>query len=304
MASCCECTFRGGAVHFRPIRGSVGSAVVVATFLLMILVIAACAVDQALPNRTPPEYSIILDAQRERLAKLESLKSGGVIELNWKDAGGRSRYEQGDITLLLGLPNQLALRIHKLGDTFMWIGSDENRFWLFDLHDSEGSVAYIGRHQDFQPGEEIPGVIHPMRLVDLLGLGPLPAEATVDYDEEARAWRVDAAGRGGPIRIFFDPDRYWPIRVDALAPDGSIRYQSRLTRYAAIEAQGMTQAAFPRMAKRIEIREINESTRTVVTLDQPTTIVRVDQIERATDLDRLIESMHPDRIETLTPQNR
>ncbi|MGI9014646.1 MAG: hypothetical protein ACR2GY_10405 [Phycisphaerales bacterium] len=252
---------------------------------------------------TPPPALELATMQQDRLNKLALLRSGGVIELKWNDEKGSSHYEQGDITLLIGRPTHLALRIYKI-DTLMWLGSNTDRYWFFDLMDKSDEVAYVGRFDQVTTDAALPGLIHPLRLIDLAGLSEIPAETPASYSEEHDAWLIECDGRGGRSRIYLDRTRNWPIVVESLDSAGQPLFRSRLTRYEPVESEGMPPAAFPRLPRRIEIEEVGRDGKAVLQLDGPTTIVDEATIKSATDLDRLLGRFLPDRIEALDETTR
>jgi hypothetical protein len=121
-----------------------------------------------------PTYQQLQAAHNERIAGLNRLYAQGVIEIRWKDDRG-AHFEQGDLELWLQLPTHTALRVDKLGEVLLWLGSNDQRWWLFDLTNSNDRPLYLGEH-----GEPIrttgPAAIsiRPLALVNLLGLCPLP----------------------------------------------------------------------------------------------------------------------------------
>jgi len=251
------------------------------------------------PAPFPPPYAEIQRAHNARIERLSTLESGGNIELRWTDPDGGSHFEQGDIKLVWRLPRDLALRIYKF-DTKMWLGSDDDQFWFFDLVTGEESVAYVGEfsgNEDDAGSREIPGMLQPMRLLDLMALSPLPEGGSVAWDPEEDAWRIEAAGRGGPVRIFLDRASLLPLRVDSLGDGGEPLYRSRHERHEKVPAEGIPYGDYPRIATRVSLVEPGADGEAVLFLDQPTARIDERRLDIMTDLDRLMSSLRPDRVE-------
>jgi len=251
------------------------------------------------PKSEPPrvfDAALAREAQSDRLARLQTIRSGGVIELEWSDDRG-DHFEQGDLTLLIGLPNDLALHVRKqVSDPFVWLGSNADRFWYFDLLDRDSRKLYVGHHADLTGGDRVPGALHPLRLIDLAGLSPWPDAGDPAFDATANAWALPTTGRGGPMRVFLDAIGVLPVRIQSLADDGAVLYESVLSRYEPVAVDGLPRGAYPRVAHRIEVTDFGAGGRATVMLDGVTTRVDANQLKGVTDLDRLTSSLRPHEV--------
>src|SRR5690606_7570193 len=87
-----------------------------------------------------PTYSELIDRYNARLEGLGRVWASTDVEMRWRDAKGKERFEKGDGKFLYvrtdadaATPDNVAVTVEKLGKTLLWAGSDADRFWLFDL---------------------------------------------------------------------------------------------------------------------------------------------------------------------------
>src|SRR5262245_18852154 len=78
-----------------------------------------------------PSYSQLATAHNARVAQLKTLYGDGVLQIRWTDEQGHSHSDQGDMELWLNLPRKTALRVDKVGEVLLWLGSDDDRVWIF-----------------------------------------------------------------------------------------------------------------------------------------------------------------------------
>jgi hypothetical protein len=238
-----------------------------------------------------------------RVALLTRFRSQGVIEFRWVDDEGTEHYEpQINARLWLQAPRHIALRGEKLGDTLLWLGSDADRFWLFDLTGDEG-VLFLGRHEETRSAARNGAglLVPPLALKGLLGLSPLPADAVLAAggDGDPAAWSLTAPGAGGPVRLWLDEPAGFALRIEILNDAGEAVLTSVVTRYKSVPTPGIPQAGWPRLPTLIDIADLQGSISIKFALDGPTADVAEEDWDRLFDLDRLTEHLGPDRIETV-----
>lgn len=254
-----------------------------------------------------PTYATIAEAHNERVDRLSQIYSRGVIEIRWRDEDGR-HFEQGNLDLWLQLPRHTGLRVEKVGNVFLWLGSNDERFWLFDMLGDE-TVLLTEGHDSVLQGNGLM-TMRPLALLDLAGLTKLPeaigdADPQLTFDERRDAWVVTAPGQGGMMRMYFDRYRLLPVQVDSLDEAGDVAYRSdiRLARYRSVPRPGAPPSMFGQMPTLIDITATTRPGEAVtraeikLALDTPTGRVDNQPMDRVFDLDRLIRSMRPDRIE-------
>jgi hypothetical protein len=269
---------------------------------------------QAVRPPNTPSFQQLADAQNHRVAELEKVYASGVIEIRWTDDKGDHK-EQGDMELWLHLPKRTALRVDKLGEVLLWLGSDEQHYWFFDLLAKEKTLI-VGEH-DGPPVLAHAGVlgVKPLALLDLMGLTPLrgpdSGEPEVQFDSELGAWVVSAVGNGGPMRIFFDTSTHLPLRVETCSDQGDVLLFSSLKEYETVDLPNRLSVGSPKMAELIDIvsaagLEAGASTplrsaEVKIAVNEATARFAHEELDRVFDLERLIKAMNPDRLEGSWP---
>jgi hypothetical protein len=254
----------------------------------------------------PPSYATIAKAHNDRVAQLQQLYAVGTIEFRWKDDKG-SHFENGHVELWLSLPRRTALRIDKVGEVLLWLGSDDERYWFFDLLSKESSLK-VGRHDEAVAADEASTVLgmRPLVMLDLLALKALPTDGqdvAVTLDAARNAWMVQVNGDGVAIpatRMYFDRATLLPMRVEVLDAAGEIRTSSSLRRYQSVTQAGMSPAAFPKFATLIDIFASTDDAANgsvKLALDEATGVVDDQPLDRVFDLERLMSALKPTRVE-------
>lgn len=272
--------------------------------LIAVLLLTACRAKQTVdqPPADVPSYEELAASHNARIDQLHRTYSRGVIELRWTDDRGR-HFEQGDMDLWLVLPRHSALKVDKLGHELLWLGSNEQAYWLFDMTGQE-RVLYVGRHEgaEVMVGRTLD--VKPLALIDLMGLGRLPAESNgqqrVSYDAKLDAWVVSATGGGGPVRLYLDRATLLPQRIESPAESGEVAMASTLRRYESVRVPDTPVPAYPRMAQVVEIigdpTQGQQMTATLF-ISETTGVFEYRQLERVFDFERLRRGLNPDRVE-------
>jgi hypothetical protein len=260
------------------------------------------------PPVAGPTREQLVALHNDRVARLATTYSSGVIEIRWTDRKGR-HFEQGDLDFWHTTGERTALRISKLGEPLLWVGSNSDEYWLFDLLSKDDRVLYRGRHEDAIVRMGAFGV-RPLALLDLLGLTPIDAAAsrlqTPVWDNAHKAWIIESRGRGGPMRLFFDQSSLLPVRVESLDASGRLVAYSTLARHESVYVPDTAVMAQPKMAELIDIRRGESSGGEMaddeiagevkIAMNETTGKVDEKQLARVMDLEGLIKSMRPDRV--------
>lgn len=185
-----------------------------------------------------PTYAEVQARAQERVGSLDRFWAVAAVGLRFKDADGDSRREQGEGHFQIVKPNQVALTVGKLGETYLLLGCDDERFWWIER--LEERIAYVGDQNGARDlASARVGV--PVLPTDLLKLADLNAWPEPD---SAEAGRVVESSRQDldPSRIFaveFDEgDRtrivyltrlaYEPVGVDLVSKTGELAASSEL----------------------------------------------------------------------------
>jgi len=268
---------------------------------------------------TPP-YEPLRTAYNARLAEVKQMWARTVVEITWFDADGKRHWEQGDGPIMIRIPHEIGLSIGKAGSTMFWIGADAERFWLFDLKPPEGqpSTAIVGRHADLAspdaPRLNLP--VAPGRLIDLMGLSPLPesdAVVVASHTPEAdgpRLLRVvlpahDPADPSLRRVIDIDPKTHRATRI-AFVNDAGVVIEADLSAYEPLRLDGRPPGAFPHVPTLIDIHapqrpgQPNSQAAMKLALSEMTDAKIADA---QFDFEALVQGLRPQRVEPLQPES-
>lgn len=273
-----------------------------------------------LPNVS---YTLLASIYNDNLRHLDRLWARADVEARWVEPDGDDRFEKGNGVIVFVPPRRVALTLNKLGKTYLWAGSNDRRYWLIDnLGDGQ---AYVGLHVSppdiaaLDPAPPPGGLpFKPDDVPHLLGLKPLPLETHPTDSDPLHAAAgevavVDGLYRLTParvrLRVYLEPDRLRPVRVELFDDRGEITAVSRLTDHAAVEVPGLPEERWPVLARDAWLYPVrddgsldaNESMR----LELGTTTTSPDRIrDRAFDLDTLLQVYEPEQVIDLDPPTR
>jgi len=194
----------------------------------------------------PPTYAELAARHNERVEDIARYWASATISVRWRDPeSGNRKTEQAEGYVMFEPPDRTAVVLSKAGETIMWIGSSDERFWMFERGDP--SLMRVARTVNaFHPAADpLPIGFHPLEIIDLFGFAPLP---TPPEDAPAAAagprvrlaldgtWAVDTPGRWSVRRTFFDPDSALPVRVELRDPlGGELLAWSDLSEYEPMD---------------------------------------------------------------------
>ena len=221
-----------------------------------------------------PTYRTLANAQNARAARLGKLWARATVSIDYRDSEGRKRWEQGEGHFQVIQPSKLALSVGKLGEVFLWIGCDEERYWLIDTKGAK--AAYVGRHELVTRGKiEALGLpVPPRDLIALAGMSPVAAGTASGSGDPVVVARGKAASysvmRGGvPWTTFVDAATLTPVRVEVAESAGSDAViVAELSQYRDVPLKGSS-GFFPRVATRVECLHTPSGSTMSVTLTDP-----------------------------------
>jgi hypothetical protein len=210
-----------------------------------------------------PTYEAIREANNARVEGLGRVWARVVARLEGKDAAGKALREQAEGHLQIERPEKLALTLGKLGETKFHLGSDEERYWWIDLTESGEKLALVGKHELVSEAAVaafgLP--IHPLDLIELLAITPLPEAPLVDGKLGAvfRARGVASVGVNVPAtwgfkRLWVNPQTFEPERVEVRGARGELLAVAMLSDYEWVGVESDDVPSKGRIATRVEVR--------------------------------------------------
>lgn len=266
-----------------------------------LLILTGCAgsgahTDDPIDRGPALAYAEVVARYNARVAKLDRARSALSIIIETQDTQGKKVNEQADGHLQFVRPSRVALRIDKVGKTIFYLGGDETRFWWLDLA-RDPKAALIGTHAGVtrERGAEFGLPVHPLDLMLILGVMPLPAEGPDPrWTEKGALLLLDLPGRWGPTRLYLDPGTLDPTRIELADSKGEAAVTASLGEYERVMVDGDA-ISVARMATKIEIRMPASKTRVLLRLHDPEN--PGDRIrERAFDLQTLLTSYGVERL--------
>jgi hypothetical protein len=276
---------------------------------VLALVPAGCATAPAKADAergAPPSYAEVAARYNERVEPLQRLWGSAVARLEYRDEQGRLRREQGEGVLQLIQPSRFALDVGKLGETLLWLGCDEQRYWMFELH--EADRAQVGLHANLgRPCNRPAGLpAHPLDIIELLGVTPMPVDwptarpdqpvGETKWSSDGRLLIVDTPARRAYRRLYLDPETYLPQRAEIYSfPERELVLFATLSEYERVRIRA---GARPLMAGRIIIERPGEETKITLDLGSMTDgSFRADRlISDAFSFEALLSAYRPEEV--------
>jgi len=180
----------------------------------------------------------LIESHNERVGSIDRLWARVSVRIKGTDARGDGFEEQGEGHLQVTRPEQVSLTIGKLGETYFAYGSNADRYWMFDLSDSDRRVALVGGVKNLTPerADEIGLSVHPGDLISSIGIEPIDPERVIEtrWEPESERVVISIPSRWGVTEYWFDPDRGLPGLVRSLDGSGGVIADSELSRYKAL----------------------------------------------------------------------
>ncbi len=243
--------------------------------------------------RQSVSYEEVRAIYNDRVAPADTFWARVSIRIDGRDAEGGRLREQAEGHLQIQRPSSLAMSIGKLGETHLYLGSNDDVYWWMDLIDKDDAFVIFGRHTQVSPHKaaQLGVPVHPLDLIDAIAISPLPPEspgARATWTPDGKELVVRAPGRWGARRMWLDPDTFEPRRVEIEDERGNLQLAAELSRYERVLKQGDATILL-RMATRYEIRTAGLDAEVRINLFEP----KIRSIRPiAFDLPRLIETFH------------
>ena len=177
----------------------------------------------------------IIESHNERVGSIDRLWARVSVRIKGTDARGDGFEEQGEGHLQVTRPDQVSLTIGKLGETYFAYGSNSERYWMFDLSNSDRRVALVGAIDLLSPerADEIGLSVHPGDLISALGIEPIDPESVISsrWEDGEELVVITKPSRWGGTEYWFDPGTALVMRVVSLDAQGQQIAVTGLSRY-------------------------------------------------------------------------
>lgn len=220
---------------------------------------------RGVPLAPPPSYADVAAAHNARVAALDPLWARVTVQVSGRDAEGRRLNEQAEGHLQLQRPASVSLTLGKLGETYFQLGSNDERYWWFDMLDEEVRAGVFGRHELANPWklEQLGVPVHPKDLRAVLNVDPWPTDPAMGgrtfWSSDGQYVGVSLPAQNGRRVVWLDPETLQPRVVEIQGPDMEARVRATLSRERFVPVQtgqgGATVA--PTLASNYRIRVID-----------------------------------------------
>ena len=256
------------------------------------------------PGGPPPAVETLESRQSARSAKMLQLQSGGTLELRTRDENGSS-FEECALELWRD-DLSFALRLRKLGERFLWVGSDGEAWWIFELMAEPVRLVVVpaGASGGGSVGAGR-GLLNPTRLLHLAGLLPYDRidRDSLGFDDEGRIrfYTTNATeGQWRRTRWHLDSKTFLPVEIVALDAVGEVLATARLSAYEPISVRDMPLGAWPQFPRKVFISLPRDDADVRLFFNRPS--ARGAAIRpRLFDLEELTKTFRPGEIEYVSP---
>ena len=185
-----------------------------------------------------PTYDAVYERAEWRVGDLDRLWAIASVGLRYVDAEGDRHRDQGEGHFQVVRPEtQVALTIGKLGEVYLLLGCDAQRFWW--INRTEERVAYVGAQAEAR-ALALDQIGVPMLPTDLLILADLNrwpepgisgagevSRSDRDFDH-VRTVMVEFDEPGRRRRVYLNAQNFDPVGVDLLTDSGELIARSTL----------------------------------------------------------------------------
>ena len=272
------------------------------------LIVLGCQTPPVTDGPPSLDVSAFLEQQKERAALLRTLKSGGTIELREQAEDGGSSFQDCALELWRD-GDRFALRLRKLGERFLWVGSDSEQWWLFEL--AADPVRLVVLPDGIDGSRTIPAdlmVFGPDQLLHLAGLEPIafdPATCTTSFDEALQLARVECPAPAATpdwsrLAWLIDIETKLPRCIMVLDDAGAVRLESWLSGYEPIRARDQPLGNWPAFPRKVHVKDASGDLDVHLFFNRPIAS-NAGFREALFDLARLMKTFKPGVVEYVQP---
>lgn len=249
-------------------------------------------------------YEELAKQYNAAIEPVSALWSRADIDIEWaevdKEGGRRVRSESGKGKFIMRrgeAHNDTAMTVEKLGKIYLWAGSNQAGYYLFDRVDGDNKTLYVGRHAHTGPRRPFPLPIHPRMVPALLGLEPLPSSplpgdgTTIDLYRGQYLLSMPKLG----MRMLIDPATSRPSRVDLTDRNGFSMLTAKLSGRLAVDGAAIDDGEQAIICEKVEVYVSGFESRFTLDFQSATASTRRIK-DQMFDLEALTKALKPDRV--------
>jgi hypothetical protein len=223
-----------------------------------------------------PTYEAVANGYNARVQNLDRVEALVALTVTAKNNKGERIKNQVEGNLKIMLPASVSLRVDKVGKPVFYLGSNDQQYWWVDLT-ADPKVANVGQHAKATPDtvNEFGVPVHPMDLIEVMAIKPLPGAEEVDVARPLMAWSANGRalvltlpGRWGARRFSLHPDTFDPIRIELLDAAGNPVVSCVHTDFQPVDVVGNAEV-HPRITKRIDLTLPQQEAAVTVAVYEP-----------------------------------
>ncbi|MBG82927.1 MAG: hypothetical protein CMJ40_00100 [Phycisphaerae bacterium] len=280
-----------------------------AFLLFTVILISGCMESHRSEERSGGVAAPSTDAMAARAERLQRLHGWGVIELRWTDDAGE-HLEQGDLEFWIDGPDRLAVRISKLGDTYIWLGMNTQEAWVFDLSRQPTRLLRESIERLQKSGLDDDPWLTILEMIQLMkvGLGAVPPPPSEDLVSARMSgdtmatydWRVaapDSRSSKRSLRMTVNTIDWQPLAAEIRDIDGSrgLILSSPSAKTKRIEIPDVSSLAWPIVSRVIDVQPLEDpGTVAKFAFEGITATLQGQPIDRIFDVDILRTAFRPE----------
>ncbi|HBS28616.1 MAG TPA: hypothetical protein DEB06_03995 [Phycisphaerales bacterium] len=243
------------------------------------------------PARPTPGYAEVAALYNARAARLSRVWARAVVSIAFRDQDGTRRSEQGEGHFQFVAPADSALSVGKLGEVYLWVGSDAHRYWLLEPRDPKRGV--VGRHELLNEStlDRLGLPAAPLDLLRVVAVTPMPEQpeppAAVAWSSDGAMLVVDLPTRRGIWRYWLEPRDMLPQVIELIGPGDEVILSASLERYERVTLRGQG-GFFPLMPSRVRLTHHESGSTLSLTLQALSDGGESRLTREAFDLDALV----------------
>ncbi|MBY0111873.1 MAG: hypothetical protein K2Y21_03560 [Phycisphaerales bacterium] len=232
------------------------------------------------PRGAPPTIEAVVAAHNQRVDGLTSLWARHTLRVSGKLANSKLDKEEAEGHFQLVLPRKVAVTVTKVGETYFYLGSNDELYWWLDL--TEAKQGFFGRHAlaTTSTVDRFGIPVHPLDLIELMAITPIDAAllkppgkvSPTKWSSDGELVWYDAPARDATKRVLVDPKSLVPLFVELLDKNGKVVVRAELANYLDIASRSKPSAR-PRIPTRVTITVPRSDLTILINLYDPETRV-------------------------------